>query len=300
MRESMILHRIQVRTPPRWLLLAVAALAPMAALASEAAAPGAASGHETFAALRTSTSTAVSSNWAGYMATGTSTTYTSVTATWKQPTVTCEDGHAGAASAFWVGLGGSSSASQALEQIGTSADCDSKTGKPKYYAWYELVPSPSVTIKSLKVAPGDLITTSVNITGSDTVLVQVKNRTRKTTFTKALTVENPDLSSAEWIAEAPSTCNGYRCVTLPLSNFGSVQFTKIAAIGNGIGGTLTANPGWTTTAISLVADNRHGFFPGPDTYAGASSSSAGASPGDASTDGGSFTVTWSSSDAATG
>ena len=59
-------------------------------------------------------------------------------------------------------------------------------------------------------------------------------------------------------------------------------------------------PGWTTTAISLVADNRHGFFPGPDTYAGASSSSAGASPGDASTDGGKFTVTWSSSDAATG
>ena len=139
----------------------------------------------------------------------------------------------------------------------------------------------------------------MNITGSDTVLVQVKNRTRKTSFTKSLTFENPDLSSAEWIAEAPSSCNGYRCVTLPLSNFKSVQFSKIAAIGNGIGGTLTANPGWTTTAISLVADNRNAFFPGPQTYAGASSSSAGASPGDAATDGRSFTVTWSSNDAAT-
>ena len=121
--------------------------------------------------------------------------------------MTCDAGDAGAASAFWVGLGGSSSTSQALEQIGTSADCDSTTGKPKYYAWYELVPSPSVKIKNLKVAPGDLITTSVNITGADTVLVQVKNRTRKTSFTKSLTFQNPDLSSAEWIAEAPSACN---------------------------------------------------------------------------------------------
>ena len=296
----MILLRSQALKDRRWQLLTVAALAALAAPASEAAEPSSARGHETFAALHASDSTAVSSNWAGYLATGTATTYTSVTATWKQPTVNCDDGDAGAASAFWVGLGGSSSSSQALEQIGTSADCDSTTGKPKYYAWYELVPSPSVAIKNLKVAPGDLITTSVNITGSNTVLVQVKNRTRKTSFTKSLTLEDPDLSSAEWIAEAPSACNGHRCVTLPLANFGSAEFSKIAAIGNGIGGTLTANPGWTTTAISLVADDRHGFFPGPETYSGASSSSAGASPGDATTGGRSFTVTWSSSDTATG
>ena len=57
----------------------------------------------------------------------------------------------------------------------------------------------------------------MNITGSDTVLVQVKNRSRKTSFTKSLTLENPDLSSAEWVAEAPSACNGYRCVALPLA-----------------------------------------------------------------------------------
>ena len=152
----MILLRPQAPQDQRWQLLTVAALAALAAPASEAAAPGATSRHETFTALRTSASTAVSSNWAGYLATGTATTYTSVTATWKQPTVTCDDGDAGAASAFWVGLGGSSSTSQALEQIGTSADCNSTTGKPKYYAWYELVPSPSVTIKDLKVAPGGI------------------------------------------------------------------------------------------------------------------------------------------------
>ena len=35
------------------------------------------------------------------------------------------------------------------------------------------------------------------------MLVQIKNRTRHTSFTKRLTMAAPDLSSAEWIVEAP-------------------------------------------------------------------------------------------------
>ena len=148
--------------------------------------------------------------------------------------------------------------------------------------------------------PGDLITTSVNIVAADTVLVQLKNRTRKTSFTKKLTFSNPDLSSAEWIAEAPSLCNSFSCRTVPLSDFGSVQFTRIAAIGNGVGGTLTTNPGWATTAITLAADARRGFFPGPETFAGANTSTAGASPAAASADGRSFSVQWAADEATTG
>jgi hypothetical protein len=241
----------------------------------------------------------VSANWAGYVVSGTSTSYTSVTATWRQPTVTCGVNDAGSSSAFWVGLGGYAETSQALEQVGTSSDCDPDTGRPSYYAWYELVPSPSVTVKTLKVFAGDVITTSVNVIGGTTIELQVKDRTRGTVFTTKQPFSTPDLTSAEWIAEAPSDCSSYRCRTIPLSNFGSISFTKIAALGNGIGGTLTANPGWTTTAIQLVPDGSRGFFPGPDRFSSFASSTAGALPGDASTDGRGFSVQWSA-DATTG
>jgi len=245
---------------------------------------------------RADLSSDVSANWAGYVVTGAYTSYTSVTGTWKQPKVTCGPGDAGASAAFWVGLGGYYTSSQSLEQIGTSADCNPRTGQPSYYAWYELVPSDSVTIQNFKVAPGDVITTSVNIVdGGTSVMVQVKNRTRNQTYTTTLPFVNADLSSAEWVAEAPSACNQFRCRQLSLSNFGGVQFSKIAALGNSIGGTLTANPGWTSTAISLVPTDGNGFFPGPASFSGAATSPASAKPSTPTADGRGFTVAWTSS-----
>ena len=235
----------------------------------------------------------VSSNWSGYALTGvgstanvasTSMSFTDVTGTWVQPTATCTPGQSTSA-AIWVGLGGYTVGSNSLEQTGTSADCSS-TGKATYYAWYELVPATSVTLK-LKILPGDTVTSTVLINGTD-VLVQVKNRTRHTTFTKHLKMATPDLTSAEWIAEAPSECNvtGF-CRTVPLTNFGSVTFSKIAALGNGQGGTLTG-PGWEATPIQLVPRARRFFG---DVNASASST-AGASPANLTADGSGFTVNW--------
>jgi Peptidase A4 family len=277
------------RPPTRRSIFAVVSLAAAAVLASVFGGTTAHAGGLAFAALRSADSTS-SANWAGYVVTQSGTTYTSVTATWKEPKVSCGATDAGESSAFWVGLGGSSQTSQALEQVGTSADCKATTGSPSYYAWYELVPANSVTTK-LVVHPGDTITTSVNVLGGTTIELQLKNRTRHTSFTTKLPYAAPDLTSAEWIAEAPSACDDYRCSQVPLSNFGTVSFTNIAAIGNSVGGTLTANPGWTNTAISLVPDgNGPGYFPGPDRFAGRVSSTAGAVPGAASSDGRSFAV----------
>jgi hypothetical protein len=186
---------------------------------------------------------------------------------------------------MWVGLGGYTVGSNALEQTGTSADCSS-SGKATYYAWYELVPAPSVTIK-LKIFPGDKITATVLVNGTE-VLVQVKNRTRHTSFTKRLQMAEPDLTSAEWIAEAPSECTvSGLCRTVPLTNFGSVTFSKIAALGNNQGGTLTG-PGWESTPIQLVPRARRFFG---DVNASAQST-AGASPTTGAADGSSFTVNW--------
>lgn len=237
--------------------------------------------------------TAVSSNWAGYavgdvadesaQAAGAPTaSFTSVTGTWKQPRATCAPGDP-TYSSVWVGLGGFSSGSKALEQIGTDANCTTG-GKAAYGAWYELVPAPPVYFK-VKILPGDTVTASVNVDGPN-VVVQLKNRTRHTSFTKQLSMAAPDLSTAEWIAEAPSQCDPYpSCHPLPLANFGSVAITKIATRADGHPGTIT-DPAWSATAIELVPDSgRPGMF-------GRSSSASGAAPAALSPDGRSFTVAW--------
>jgi hypothetical protein len=226
----------------------------------------------------------VSTNWSGYTlqdTSGAGLQFTSVTGTWRVPATTCESG-ATSSAAFWVGLGGSSDNATGLEQTGTGADCTN--GTPRYYAWYEILPAASVDVP-LTVNPGDLITTSVNVNGT-TVLVQIKNRTRMTSFTKALTVAAPDISSAEWIAEAPSACNSYgRCQVLPLANFGNVTFTRAAAIATAHPGTIN-DPTWSNSAISLVPTNNSPLLAAPGM------SAAGATPGALSADGRSFGVSW--------
>ena len=228
----------------------------------------------------------VSSNWSGYVATNAS--FSSVTATWMQPRAVCGSGDAGAASAFWVGLGGYDPSSQVLQQIGTDSDCDD-SNQPSYYAWYEIIPAPPVKI-NLKIFPGNVITTSVNIRGTD-VIFQIKNRSRNTVFTTHQTVAHPDQTSAEWIAEAPALCSQYSCRPVPLANFGSVAFTRIAALGDGYGGTLTQSS-WTTVPIQLVPRANRDFAPGPETIRGGVGSTAGAAPALFSSDGTSFSVSW--------
>ena len=259
----------------------------VAALALAGAAQGAGTG----------LSSDVSANWAGYVVSGADTSYSSVTGTWRQPKVTCGAGDAGAASAFWVGLGGYAPSSQALEQIGTSADCGSSR-PAELLRLVRARPDASVTIPRFTVQPGDLITTSVNmVDGGASVMVQVKNRTRHKTFTTTLPFASADLSSAEWVAEAPAGCDQDRCRQLSLPDFGSVQFTKLAALGNSAGGTLTSNPGWTSTSVSLVPTGERGFFPGPARFSRAAASPAGATPGAPTPDGRGFTVSWSSAPA---
>jgi hypothetical protein len=149
--------------------------------------------------------------------------------------------------------------------------------------WYELLPAASVPIK-LKVFPGNAITASVKVNGTK-VTLQIKNLTRKTTFTKTLRMSAPDLSSAEWVAEAPSACTSAgRCVQLPLSNFGSLVFTRASTTANTHMGTIS-DAAWTATPIQLVSDMDLPFISN-----GQSSSSA--VPTALSADGTSFRIDW--------
>ena len=283
-----------------------ARLVPFLLAGSAALALGAGSAHAAsplslrHAALAPASAAAVaaqtSSNWAGYAvtdngqaaATGAApTTFSNVSGSWTQPAATCTRGSQ-AYSAFWVGLGGFADGSQALEQSGTEANC-SATGKASYSVWYELVPAAPVTIK-LKVLPGDSIAATVAVTGQS-VSIRIANTTRNTVFTKTLTMTSPapDVTSAEWIAEAPSTCDSRGgCSPLPLANFGSAAFTSATATGNGHTGTIS-DPAWTATAVTLQGTSG-GLFRGR--YASALPT-ASATPGPLSSDGSSFSVAWS-------
>jgi hypothetical protein len=252
-------------------------LACIAALSAGTA--GAASAHTSFGiqqGRKVGADTETSSNWAGYAVTHRK-PFTSVTGKWVQPAATCAN-VSSTFSAFWVGLGGFSDSSFAVEQTGTLANCSG--GTPSYTAWYELYPKPPVMLK-MSVRPGDTFSATVSV-NKKAVLIRIKDVTTRKLFTKKLHMGRPDLGSAEWVTEAPSGCdNTGNCTTLPLTNFGTVAFSHATATVRGHRGRIS-DPVWSETAIEL-----HGDLPNSDSRAGAN-----AIPGSVGPDGGSFAVTW--------
>lgn len=200
------------------------------------------------AALADSTS---STNWAGYAAHGGS--FRSVKGTWTEPGASCAHG-ASTYSSYWVGIGGYSVTSQALEQIGTEVDC-SASGRVSSTAWWEMVPAPSMPIR-LGVRPGDTMQASVTVSGRAVTLV-LSDLSIGQTFRKTVRASLLDQTSAEWIVEAPSECvSANSCQTLPLANFGSASFSSSGAqTVSGQGGSIVS-PAWQTTKINLRPDSR--------------------------------------------
>lgn len=229
--------------------------------------------------------TSDSSNWAGYAVHRPGVSFREVFATWRQPTAKCAAGNQ-SFSAMWVGLGGYSETSNALEQIGTEVDC-SQSGKVVSSAWYELVPAASEAV-GLRVRPGDLLGASVTVAGHRVVLA-LRDATTHRSFAKALYAPSIDTSSAEWILEAPSDCiTATACETLPLANFGSATFSFAGAVATtGHAGTISDST-WGSTRIRLLPGGRRFVvYQGPAISAGAATPSALAARGT------SFRVTYS-------
>jgi hypothetical protein len=230
--------------------------------------------------------TAVSSNWSGYAVTGT--TFASVSGSWVQPAASCGATTGVTASAFWVGLGGDSSSSSALEQTGTEADCLAGGGV-RYSAWYELVPAASVKV-ALAVDAGDRMSGSVRVSGT-AVTIEVRNLTTGAAFAKTLERPSPDVSSAEWIAEAPSTAAPGRTAVLPLTDFGAVAFSGAAATASDGHTGAISDRAWTATGIVLRSSGRGGPAPfGP--FASNEAALSEAVPSGLRARGTAFTVTW--------
>jgi hypothetical protein len=235
---------------------------------------------------------ATSANWSGYVAGGSSasatTQFSSVSGSWVEPSVDCStsDGDA----AFWVGLGGSGQGNGSLEQVGTQANCSNQQGA-YHYAWYELVPQAPVML-DIAISPGDRVAANVSVSGS-TVTVSLTDQTTGASTRNMLQMQNPDVSTADWIAEAPSECDSSgSCTPLPLPDFGSVSITGASATANGHTGTIS-DPSWSSQAVQLGGA---GQLADPSAGLVGDGSSAGATPSSLSSDGSSFSVAWESAD----
>ena len=200
---------------------------------------------------------ATSTNWSGYAATGS--TYTSVSASWTEPTATCHSGSQ--YSSFWVGLDGDGSNS--VEQTGSEADCQGST--PQYYSWYEMYPAAPVNFSN-PVSPGDQFTGSVTYNGGSSFTLKLSDTTKGWSQTVNQSLPGAARASAEVIVEAPSSVSG----VLPLADFGKVNFSGSTVDGSQLS---SLNP----TEITMVSRN------------GTQEDSVSALSG------GSFGVTWDSS-----
>jgi Peptidase A4 family len=169
---------------------------------------------------------AQSTNWSGYAATGSNGAFSSVSASWKEPTATCTSRRSAQYAAFWVGLDGYNSGS--VEQTGTDSDCVGTS--PDYYGWYEMYPANPVYFTN-PVSPGDNISASVTFSGTQTYTLVLKDTTKG--WTQTITKNEGGLarSSAEVITEAPSSSSG----VLPLADFGTVSYTGSSDNGSSMG-----------------------------------------------------------------
>ena len=217
------------------------------------------------AANAANATSAISENWAGYTSAGNPGTFTSVSASWAQPAVTCTA--TDTFSSFWVGLDGDGTNS--VEQTGTEADCNG--GAAAYQGWFEMFPQAPVFYDN-PVQPGDAMSASVVANGGGAFTLTLTDSTQGWTQTTSQTSNIAQLGSAEVIAEAPSDGTG---AVLPLSNFGTVSFTNATVDNTAMG---NENPG----ALTMVS----------------ASDVTEATPS-ALTGGTAFTVTWDSGGAAT-
>src|SRR5580704_3336160 len=167
-----------------------------------------------------------SSNWSGYAAHGGTGAFTSVSASWVEPTGHCGSGSQ--YSSFWVGLDGFNS--NTVEQTGSEVDCSG--GSPRYYSWYEMYPAFPHNFSNT-VRPGDRFFGSVTFNGGSSYTLVLQDITQGWKHTVSASLGGAANSSAEVIAEAPC-CTGSGGI-LPLADFGTVNFSNASANGSAIG-----------------------------------------------------------------
>jgi hypothetical protein len=225
--------------------------------------------------------TATTPIWSGYAFHAPSgTTVNSVQGTWTVPAV---NGSVtpNAYASFWVGMDGYYGSPNTVEQIGTGA-YTAANGAPAYYAWYEMYPDGAVGIP-MAILPGDTVSASVQYLASSGLyqlsMTDLSHPNESYTNDFPYPGPPPSRSTAEWIAEAPSSGG-----VLPLTEFGVVNFTGASAsLSNGVSGPISAFP--YDSVIMSATSSGLGAAPSPLDPTGTSFSVATTWPGDVDSDG---------------
>jgi hypothetical protein len=161
----------------------------------------------------------------------------SVAGSWTIPTVVSYPPNA--FSAAWIGIGGQGDPTL----IQTGSQHDSVGGQAHYSVWYEMLPADSVTITTVQVSPGDVISASITLVNSDANewSIRITDVTTGQGFSQNFAYNSSRLT-AEWIVERPIVAKQLST----LANFGSITFTEISAQVGGSVGTLTEFPNYKT------------------------------------------------------
>ncbi len=170
-----------------------------------------------------------SSNWSGYVQSAKTGIFTSVTDTWRVPTVSALPPGL-QVSSDWVGIGGFKDGS--LVQAGTQGF--DENGVAVYSAWTEILPASEVGL-SMTVGPGDSITTVVRETAPNTWLMQVTDNSTSVTRSRTVSYASSGLS-AEMIHERTTICT-------PACSLGTLATTT----------NVTFDPGSYTSVLQPTA-----------------------------------------------
>ena len=147
-----------------------------------------------------------------------------------------------------------------MEQDGTLAEC--YFGSVYYYSWWEMYPTNSIQVVGSSVRPGDSISASVVRSGSSYTLKVTDATHPANSFSTTQTCSSCANTSAEWIAEAPSSSTG----VLPLANFHSWTESGATVTSGSTAGVISTFPNDEITMVDSL--NRVKAQPSPLNSAG--------------------------------
>jgi hypothetical protein len=161
-----------------------------------------------------------------------------ISSSWTVPTINASLSNR--FSAAWIGIGGQTDST--LIQAGT--EHDSVDGKASYYAWYEMLPSDSITISSMTISPGDKITASISLADvtASKWTIEIDDVTRSEQFKQDFVYQSSQLCG-EWIVERPTVNNSFSS----LANFGHITFENVKIVMNSTVGSISSFPYYQVT-----------------------------------------------------
>ena len=182
-----------------------------------------------------------STNWAGWIASGT--TFTGVGGDWTVPSVAPSSSPE--YSSEWVGIDGVLDSD--LIQTGTMQGTSSTNTSSPYFAWYELLPGSAIEINA-PVAPGDTMLASISEGSPGSWTISIEDQTQNWIYTNTVSY-SISAQTAEWIEEAP-TVDGSQST---LADFGSSTFSSIGASGTDTSAVGLTDVDMTNPAGTIIA-----------------------------------------------